>query len=205
MTSTEKQLRVLKRNNEESRRDTRECIKNALVGLLKNKHYSEITMTDIIRKSGVSRTGVYKNYKSKAEIMLDIYAVFVDDILAVLTGSIERNAIIVFTIAQKNRAAFEALIDAGLEHHLLDMMNECYEDVADPYYMSMWMGMIYNSLIKWAKSGMDEPLEMTIERIRSVTKLVAESINKATVTYFKPADQRDASSVANGRLPRYNI
>ena len=197
MTSTEKQLRVLKRNNEESRRDTRECIKNALVGLLKNKHYSEITMTDIIRKSGVSRTGVYKNYKSKAEIMLDIYAVFVDDILAVLTGSIERNAIIVFSIAQKNRAAFEALIDAGLEHHLLDMMNKCYEDVADPYYMAMWMGLLYNMLMKWAKSGTDEPLETTIERTLADLRLMAEAINAGTATYFKPAAQRDITPVIN--------
>ena len=197
MSTTEKQLRVLKRNNEESRRDTRECIKNALVELLKTKHYSDITMTDIIRKSGVSRTGVYKNYKSKAEIMLDIYAVFVDDILAVLTGSIERNAIIVFTIAQKNRAAFEALIDAGLEHHLLDMMNECYEDVADPYYMAMWMGLIYNMLMKWAKSGTDEPLETIIERTLADLRLMAEAINAGTATYFKPAAQRDISPVIN--------
>ena len=197
MSATEKQLGALKRNNEESRRDTRECIKNALVELLKNKHYSEITMTDIIRKSGVSRTGVYKNYKSKAEIMLDIYAVFVDDILAVLTGSIERNAIIVFSIAQKNRAAFEALIDAGLEHHLLDMMNKCYEDVADPYYMAMWMGLLYNMLMKWAKSGTDEPLETTIERTLTDLRLMAEAINAGTATYFKPAAQRDITPVIN--------
>ena len=204
MPITENQLRILKENNEESHREARLCIKNALVELLQKKLYSDISMTDIIKKSGVSRAGVYKNYKGKTEIMLDIYAEFLDDIIAALSRSIYENVEIIFTIAQKNKAALKALIDAGLEHHLLDMMNECYEDVADPYYMSMWMGMIYNSLIKWAKSGMDEPLEMTIERIRSVTKQVAESINKATVTYFKPADQRDASSVANGRLPRYN-
>ena len=197
MSATEKQIRALKRNNEESHRDARECIKNALVELLKNKHYSEITMTDIIRKSGVSRTGVYKNYKSKAEIMLDIYAVFVDDILAELTGSIDRNAIIVYTIAQKNRAAFEALIDAGLEHHLLDMMNECYKDVTDPYYMAMWISLIYNMLMKWAKSKTDEPLETIIERTLADLRLMAEAINAGTATYFKPAAQRDISPVIN--------
>ena len=37
-----------------------------------SKSYSDISMTDIIKKSGVSRTGVYKNYKSKTEIMLDV-------------------------------------------------------------------------------------------------------------------------------------
>ena len=190
MSATEKQIGALKQNNEESRRDTRECIKNALVGLLKNKHYSEITMTDIIRKSGVSRTGVYKNYKSKAEIMLDIYAGFLDDIIAELTTSIYRNVEIVFNIAQKNRAALEALINAGLEHHLLDMMNECFEEVADPFYMPMWIGMIYNVLVKWVKSKTDEPLETTIERIKADIKLVAKSIDTVTATYFKPATQK---------------
>lgn len=199
MPLTENQLRVLKENNRMSHWETRECIKNALVRPLKHKPYSDISMTDIIRKSGVSRTGVYKNYKGKTEIMLDIYGVLLDDIISALSPYIFENVETIFTIAYKHKASLKALIDAGLEHHLLDMMNECYEDVADPYYMSMWMGMIYNVLIKWSKSGMDEPLETTIERVKANTKLVAESINRATATYFKPADQRSASPDKNRR------
>lgn len=196
MPATEKQLRILKQNNEQAHLEARECIKSALVELLKKKHYSEISMTDIINKSGISRTGVYKNYKSKADIMLDIYQVFLDEIISSLSSSIFENIRILFTIAYKYKDGLKALIDAGLEHHLLDMMNETYEDVADPYYMSMWMGMIYNVLIKWAKTGMDDPLETTIERVASSKKLVAESIDNATATYFKPTEQRDSSPFA---------
>ena len=167
MPVTEKQLRILKKNNEKSHRETRACIKDAFVELLKNKSYSDISMTDIIKKSGVSRTGVYKNYKSKTEIMLDIYAVFMNDIIAAYSTSLFEYVEIFYNTAQKNKAALKALVDAGLEHHLLDMMNECYEDVADPYYMSMWMGIVYNVLIKWAKTGMGDPLEKTVARIMS--------------------------------------
>ena len=193
MPVTEKQLRILRQNGEEYRRITRESIKNALVELLKTERYSDITMSDIIRKSGASRLGVYNNYKSKTEIMLDIYAGFLDDIIAELTTSIYDNVEIVFSIAQKNRAALEVLINAGLEHHLLNMMNECFEDVAGPYYMPIWIGMIYNVLVKWVKSKTDEPLETTIERIKADMKLVAKSIDTVTATYFKPASQRDIS------------
>lgn len=199
MPTTEKQLNILKENNERSHLEARSCIKSALVELLKKKPFPEITMTDIINKSGISRACVYKNYKSKADIMLDIYQVFLDEIISSLSFSILENARIVFTIAYKYKDGLKALIDAGLEHHLLDMMNETYEDVADPYYMSMWMGMIYNTLIKWAKTGMDDPIETTIERIISSTKLVAESINKATATYFKPTDKRGISTSAAKR------
>ena len=128
--------------------------------------------------------------------MLDIYQVLLVEIISSLSSSIFENIRIVFTIAYKYKDGLKALIDAGLEHHLLDMMNETYEDVADPYYMSMWMGMIYNVLIKWAKTGMDDPLETTIERVASSKKLVAESIDNATVTYFKPTEQRDSSPFA---------
>lgn len=196
MQPTEKQLKILKGNNERAHLEARACIKSALVELLKKKDYSDISMTDIINKSGISRAGVYKNYKSKAEIMLDIYQVFLVEIISSLSSSIFENIRIVFTIAYKYKDGLKALIDAGLEHHLLDMMNETYEDVADPYYMSMWMGMIYNVLIKWAKTGMDDPLETTIERVASSKKLVAESIDNATVTYFKPTEQRDSSPFA---------
>ena len=185
MPVNEKQLRTLMANNDELHKETRECIKEALIELLQKTRYNDISMTDIINRSGVSRTGVYKNYKSKTEIMLDIYKVFLDDIISELTGSIYKNVEIVFTMGQKYEKEINTLIDAGLEHHLLDIMNECYEDVADPYYMSMWMGMIYNSLIKWIKTGMSDPLETTIARIREDLKLIAHVIETESVMYFK--------------------
>lgn len=202
MPITESQLLALKQNNETLHQETRACIKSALVELLKIKQYPDISMSDIIRKSGISRTGVYKNYKSKAEIMFDIYGTFLDDIIDALSSSIYNNVEIIYTIAYKNKSALKALIDAGLEYHLLDMMNKCYEDVADPYYMPMWMGMIYNVLIKWAKTGMDDPLETTVERIAADIKLVAESIDKAAVVYFKSADrERNGSILSVLNLP----
>ena len=88
MPVNEKQLRTLMANNDELHKETRECIKEALIELLQKTRYNDISMTDIINRSGVSRAGVYKNYKSKTEIMLDIYKVFLDDIISELTGSI---------------------------------------------------------------------------------------------------------------------
>jgi len=44
MPVTEERLRILKANNEESHREARTCIKDALVALMQQKPYSDISM-----------------------------------------------------------------------------------------------------------------------------------------------------------------
>ena len=69
MPVTKNQLLVLKANNEEAHLETITCIRKALINLLQRRHYSEISMTDIIKKSGISRAGVYKNYKNTGKLL----------------------------------------------------------------------------------------------------------------------------------------
>ena len=176
MPVTEEQLRILKANNEESHLETRACIKGAFIKLLQQKHYDDISMTDIINKSGVSRSGVYKNYKGKTEIMFDIYREPIDDVISALDDSISHNLELVFQTGKKHAEAFQSIIDAGLEHNLLKIMNTRYEGVSTSFYVPLWNGMIYNAFIEWARTGMSEPVETTVERISEGLRLVAQSI-----------------------------
>lgn len=66
--STE-QLRL---SNKESNRITRECLQTALVLLLKEKRLEEITITELVKRSGVSRTAFYRNYTTKEDILTEI-------------------------------------------------------------------------------------------------------------------------------------
>ena len=58
----------------------------------------------------------------------------------------------------------------------VNLMNKRYEDVSVSFYIPMWNGMIYNSFIEWAKSGMSEPVESILERVKNGLRLVADSI-----------------------------
>lgn len=176
MPVTEERLRILMANNEESRLEARTCIKSALIDLLQQKHFEEIRMTDIINRSGVSRSGVYNNYKNKTEIMIDIYKEPIDDVISALGTSIVENIELIFRTGKKHEEAFRSIIDAGLEHNLLNIMNERYEGVSTSFYIPLWIGMIYNAFIEWAKTGMAEPVETAVERVMTGLKLVAESI-----------------------------
>lgn len=180
MLVTEERLRVLRANNEESHLEARAYIKGALIDLLRKNHFDDIRMTDIIKKSGVSRSGVYKNYKSKAEIMLDIYQEPINDVISALGNSVFDNMELIFRTGKRHKEAFKAILDAGLEHNLLNIMNRCYEDVSVSFYIPLWIGMIYNAFIEWAKTGMDEPVEEAVERVKAGLKLVAESIESGS-------------------------
>ncbi len=46
-------------------------------------------------------------------------------------------------------------------------MNKRYEGVSVSFYIPLWVGMIYNGFIEWATSGMDEPMDATIERVKA--------------------------------------
>lgn len=176
MPVSDERLRVLRANNEESHRETRECIKGALVALLLKKPYDDITMTDIIRKSGVSRSGVYKNYKSKADIMLEVYGEPINEVVSALGTSIFENMEIIFRTGKQHEKAFKAILGAGLEHRVLDIMNDLYEDASVSFYIPLWVGMIYNAFFEWIKAGMDEPVEEAIARVKVALELVATSI-----------------------------
>lgn len=63
---------VLRMSNEESNRLTKECIKTALIYLMGEKPFEKITITELVRRSGVSRSGFYRNYSSKEDIIIEL-------------------------------------------------------------------------------------------------------------------------------------
>ena len=71
----QEQLTAAKRNdalrmsNKESNRFTRECLQTALIYLMGEKSFEKISISELVRRSGVSRTAFYRNYSSKEEIL----------------------------------------------------------------------------------------------------------------------------------------
>ena len=59
-------------SNREAKNFTKECVVQAFLQLLEEKEYQKITVSEIAKKSGVSRNAIYRNFKSK-EMILKIY------------------------------------------------------------------------------------------------------------------------------------
>ena len=88
MSGQETELRkraVLRLSNTESNQLTRECIGTALIYLMNEYPFDKITVTAIIRRSGVSRAAFYRNYSSKEEVLREIGNTICERIAALLT------------------------------------------------------------------------------------------------------------------------
>ena len=165
-------------NNLQANLETKRDIKAALIALLKQEKYENIRMTDIIRKSGVSRMGVYNNCKSKEEIMLDMYSKPINELFSTLNVSIDSNLEWLFKTAYKHKSFIHTLIDAGLAHIILDMMNARFENADNLFYNSIWNGLIYNTVIEWVKRGTDESAEDAVAGMKEALRLCADVIVK---------------------------
>ena len=82
------QLEALKRNNEESRRLTREALFEALYLLIEEKEYKQIKVTELCEKAGVSRQAFYRNFSSIDEVLEERVVKIASEITEGLTADI---------------------------------------------------------------------------------------------------------------------
>ena len=166
MELSEKRKKILKLNNEESNFITREAIRDALYLLMKKKSFHEIKITEIIERAGVSRSAFYRNFKTKEEILYDT----LDELSRVahegMSQSLPGNWTGTFRTLRKHKSELALILQAGLEHHLLDRMNEELDvESGEDFATAMNNGLIFNVLIYWVRSGMQGTDQEAARRI----------------------------------------
>lgn len=178
MQLTEKQKETLKQNNIESNRVTREAIQGALYLLMEKKDFDEITMTDIIKKSGVSRSALYRNYKTKEDIIHDIVNEFMEQFVIRQSNSLYKNWSFAFQFFLDNKKSLDVIVKAKMEHILLDKINENLHFGADTpdLIQAMNNGLIFNVLMYWTKCGMPEHAEDAAGHIVKAYKQIIEDV-----------------------------
>ena len=176
MAVSEKRRQILRMNNDESNYVTREAIRDALYLLMRKKDFSEIRISEIIDRSGVSRSAFYRNYKAKEDILYDTVDELTRIIAQSASQSLSGNWTSAFRILRQHREKLDLILKAGLEHHLLSRMNETLdEQTGSDFVSAMNNGLIYNVLIYWAKSGMQGTDQEAAKRIiDSYNQIIAD-------------------------------
>lgn len=106
-------------SNEESNRITRESLQTALIQLMSEKPFEQITITELVRRSGVSRTAFYRNYTSKEMILTEMSDAFIQ-ILTESLSDVKKPEdsfqwyLRTFQIVYENAALFQLLLDAHI-------------------------------------------------------------------------------------------
>ncbi len=168
---------VTRYSNEKAKSITRDCIETALIQLLEYKDLDKISITEIVKRAGVSRTAFYANYTSKEEVLKVALAYVIEKIIALTPGDPRTSEywMTLFSETKKYAEPFKLLLKAGLGDQILTEITEkvlvyTSEDTANRYKEILWIGALYNVLVNWVKNGARETVEY-------MAKLCAQIVN----------------------------
>ena len=163
-------INVASRKRNKTKQFTKNCIVTALFDLLKTKDLDDISITNIVKRAGVSRMGFYRNYISKEDVIekyiLDIFLDTVEEIQTKKPIRFDVRNIITTTLEhfQKHANDIELLLDRKLDA----LVHSCYEKSfyylysqtrpsrIREYSTRMFLGEIFNLEIAWVRNGMIE-------------------------------------------------
>lgn len=172
------EVSALQEFNAETHRLTIESIQQAMNELLQTKTFKEITILDIVKKAGVSRSAFYRNYNSKEEVLQSI----VHDSFVEMINELKTDADL------NDRKFWHHMLVKSIEHFrkfynihqagawqgdtLLQCMNDYFGDMLQPVafdgdemLMRFWMGGTYNAVLYWLDSGMKETPDELADRL----------------------------------------
>lgn len=158
---------ILRKSNEEINKLTKECLQTALITLMASKKFSDITITELVKKAGVSRTAFYRNYNSKEEVILELC----DKIISSLTNYINSDKYKnnyynffydLFGIIRKEYKNFDLLLQANLLNSSTLKFDKFIDKIFNPnsienhYKLLVINVSIYALVNNWFKAGMRE-------------------------------------------------
>lgn len=157
---------IMKENNIPSD----EKIINALLELMDEKDYQDISIKDIAEKANVSRITYYRHFQSKDEIVSRFFTNlknrFVNTISLDDRGAPKDNEVTIlalFLFIKANMNANKVLIKSGLENELLKFLSTEFSDnlpIKLDKYMALFVsGALYNVIINWVNNDCKDLIE----------------------------------------------
>lgn len=165
----------IKKNHNSAHMLVEECIEVAFFEILKIKNFQEITITEIIKKAGVSRMGFYRNYSCKEDIIKKlVFKCFfecIDEIQK--TRKLDFSIIKIIETSLENLKKHSNKVLLLLENNLTFLLFDYYEKAFFSLYQTnktsrirqysimMFLGELFTLEITWLKNGLIEtPKEM---------------------------------------------
>lgn len=155
----------------------KKSIEDAFFVLLKDKNFSEITVTDIVKKADVARTSYYRNFHSREDIITEYIERLREEIDLAFEYSEKtfgdtlniQTLTVHISYYLKEKHNILLLYENGFGTLMLDETNRYIEEAfgdmccnsIERYHLYFTSGAIFNAMIQWLKSGAKEtPGEM---------------------------------------------
>lgn len=157
-------------SNEASNQLTKQRLQSALIELMSEKSFDEISISELVRRSGVSRPSFYRNYRTKKELLnemvSDVICWFEESMFDPQYASAPKNWYLELFRSIRHfrvklglsfRMELPAELDFGWEPRKPDSDNE--QAVAGYYRICAQMAGLKHMVRLWCDSGMKESSE----------------------------------------------
>lgn len=156
-------------HNVESNEILRESLRIAILELMKNKKFSEITISELCQKAGVSRTGFYRNYSDKKDVITEVS----EDFFNLICNKVGRyfnheNHLEwyrdYFNFIKENETMIKTMYDAGFQaEHLIETTKLLIErdglTEKQKSEMIMFNGALHNITLYWLFKDKKTPVD----------------------------------------------
>lgn len=159
--------------NEELKQLSKASIQEAFLLLLEKKTWHEISIQDIIRKSGVSRMTYYRHFDSKEDILIQLFDAFLQTIADHTPQSFTKaNKRIfltkLFTVIKEYRKFIRILIMNDQYIGMIHRTNHFYlkqtaTSGQQPFKLIGFIGFISNVCFHWVRQDCQDSLEELVE------------------------------------------
>lgn len=162
-----------------ARQRVRTKITEALLELMGEKPFSEISVIEIVNRAGVARQSYYRNFSSKEEIVEGFYFGLRDLGLEEMRRRQPENNCqwlsVILGVMSTKREELLRLYHGGFSKVHLDIMNQFVEEAAgdmpacspDRYKLYCYAGAVYNTTLVWFQEGCRESPEEVAQTICS--------------------------------------
>ncbi|MEQ9809989.1 TetR/AcrR family transcriptional regulator [Streptococcus jiangjianxini] len=182
--------------------ETKYYIKTALIILLKEKRFEDISISDITRRAGINRGTFYLHYKDKYDMMSQFKEEMLSDLYSILKkGDIETdiNTILIntFSYVQDNFEYIEAIstisfinFSETIKKFVLDFLLEFPQSktaianhygVPYEYAIQVYLASIESLISYWvATGGKESPVKMTdiISKVLKIDESISQNSPK---------------------------
>lgn len=159
---------TLRMSNEESNKLTRECLQTALIYLMSEKPFDKISVTELVRRSGVSRTAFYRNYSTKEELLSE----FSESMKRLLSTAFSDKKYFsdpygffleLLEQVKKNSHILKLIVQSGMIAEILKSYiserKQSDKALAERYENTALYGAVLAVLLDWFDGGMTESSE----------------------------------------------
>lgn len=148
----------------------KECITTALLQMMKTMPYTQIAITDLVKKAGVSRVSFYRNFEGKKDVIEKKLLLLMQEWGKEFEelGDISAFSDSLIRHYYKHKDFYLLLYQQGLSDRIYETLRRaCKLDESkanlERYGKSMFAGMLFGWVDEWMRQGMPEsPDEITL-------------------------------------------